>query len=435
MQDGVWRRKRRAGIVVAAAAVALAAVIAGTASIRASKPSRPAAASFELRIGNVLPFTGDLAPYGPGLDQAAKMAVDRINASLQRLGLSGRISARIVGSEDSQTLATAAVEAAKKLVNVDKATVLIGDMASNSSIPMAQSVSIPSKVVQIAPTASAPQMYKLKDNNYLWQMLANDDLESAGSVRLAQIEFGKKATINFGARNDAFGSAYAPLFIKRWKAGGGKIGQTFLWNPNQSSYDTEAQRLVAGNPDGWVIIDFPGTAARFIPALVRTGKWDPKRTLVNEAFKDPKFLQKVGDRATTGLRGYAPTSNGPAGGAFSKLFERLKKKGTATSGYEATTFDAVMLAFLAALKGGSAAGPAIKANLAAVSRAPGKKYTYVQLDAAIKAIMAGKDINYEGAWGTDDMGPGGGPSGSYDLEWKYLGKGKIATLRKYSFGG
>lgn len=427
------RRLSRIGL--GAALVALLA--AAAASVATAQREAPAAShqSFELRIGNVLPFTGDLAPYGPGLDQSGRLAADRINASLRRLGLADRISVRVVGSEDSQTQAAAAVEAAKKLVNIDKATVLIGDMASNSSIPMAQSVSIPNRVVQIAPTASAPQMYKLKDNGYVWQMLANDDLESAGSVKLAQQTFGKTAKINFGARNDAFGSAYAPLFVKRWKAGGGKIGQSFLWNPTQSSYETEAQRLVRDNPKGWVIIDFPGTAQRFIPALARTGRWDAKRTIVNEAFKDGKFLQKIGDRVTVGLRGYAPTSNGRAGPQFAKLFERMKKKGTATSGYEGTTFDAVMLAFFAALKGGSAEGQAIKANLAAISRPPGRRYTYLQLDAAIRAVLAGNDIDYDGVWGPDDMGPGGGPSGSFDLVWKYVGKGKIVTLRKFSFGG
>jgi len=428
------RDRRKVAIIVSLALLLASAALAAAATAKPERAAAPAP-SFELRIGNVLPFTGDLAPYGPGLDQAARMAADRINASLRRLGLSGQMSVRIVGSEDSQTQAAAAVEAAKKLVNIDRATVLIGDMASNSSIPMAQSVSIPNRVVQIAPTASAPQMYKLKDNGYVWQMLANDDLESAGSVKLAQDTFGKRAKINFGARNDAFGSAYAPLFVKRWKAGGGRIGQSFLWNPNQSSYDTEAQRLVRGDPAGWVIIDFPGTAQRFFPALARTGQWDAKRTIVNEAFKDGKFLQKIGDKVMIGLRGYAPTSNGRAGAPFAKLFESLKKKGTATSGYEGTTFDAVMLAFFAALKGGSAEGPAIKANLAAISRPPGRRYTYLQLDAAIKAVLAGRDIDYDGVWGPDDMGPGGGPSGSYDIVWKYLGKGKIVTLRKFSFGG
>lgn len=442
MQPSV-RRRKSAALLVAALVVlgAAATVLAGCGGGDDSSTTTTTGTgggkdvSFALRIGNVLPFTGDLAPYGPGLDQAARIAADQINASLRRLGMADRVSVKIVGSEDSQTQASAAVEAAKKLTGPDKATVIIGDMASNSSIPMAQSVTIPNGVVQIAPTASAPQMYTLKDNGYVWQMLANDNLESAGAVRLAQLAFGKDAAINFGARNDAFGSAYMPLFVKAWKDGGGTLGEAFLWNPTQGSYDTEAQRLVRGNPKGWVIIDFPGTALKLVPALVRTGKWSPKRTLVNEAWKDSAFLKKLGDRATVGLRGYAPTSNGPAGPAFSKLYEAEKKRGTGTSGYEATTFDAVVLSFLAALRGGSADGAAIKDNLQAVSAPPGTKYTYVQLDRAIQAVLAGKEIDYSGAWGTNDMGPGGGPNTSYDEEWLYKGNGRIVTVRKYSFGG
>ncbi|MHB1242423.1 MAG: ABC transporter substrate-binding protein, partial [Gaiellaceae bacterium] len=133
------RDRRKVAIIVSLALLLASAALAAAATAKPERAGAPAP-SFELRIGNVLPFTGDLAPYGPGLDQAARMAADRINASLRRLGLSGQISVTIVGSEDSQTQAAAAVEAAKKLVNIDRATVLIGDMASNSSIPMAQSV-------------------------------------------------------------------------------------------------------------------------------------------------------------------------------------------------------------------------------------------------------------------------------------------------------
>lgn len=397
----------------------------------AGEATAETSAAFELRIGNVLPFTGDLAPYGPGLDQAARIAADQINESLDRLGLADQISVTIVGSEDSQTQAAAAVEAATKLVNSENATVIIGDMASTSSIPMAQSVTIPNNVVQIAPTASAPQMFELEDDGYVFQMLAPDTLESAGSVRAAQLAFGKTATINFGARNDAFGSAFMPLFLERWKAEGGKVGEAFLWNPNQASYDTEAQRLVRGDPDGWVIIDFPGTAAKVLPALVRTGSWDPRRTIVNEAFKDGGFLQEVGDQATAGLRGTAPTSTGPAADAFGTLFEQLKEEGTATSGYEATTFDAVMLAFLAALKAGSAEGSAIKTEMQAVAAPPGTAYSFVELDQAIQAILAGEDVDYGGAFGPLDLAEQGGPLTVLDELWTYEGNGTVTRLQLF----
>src|SRR5439155_1734815 len=69
---------------------------------------------FQLRIGDVLPFTGGLAAYGGNLDRAVKLAVDMQNASLKRLKLNKKMSVRLVASEDGQTQASASVEAATK---------------------------------------------------------------------------------------------------------------------------------------------------------------------------------------------------------------------------------------------------------------------------------------------------------------------------------
>jgi ABC-type branched-subunit amino acid transport system substrate-binding protein len=68
--------RRATGLVVVAVVVGLSAFLATTATT--SGASRGAAArkcAFNLRIGDVLPFTGDLAAYGANLDRAVKLAV------------------------------------------------------------------------------------------------------------------------------------------------------------------------------------------------------------------------------------------------------------------------------------------------------------------------------------------------------------------------
>ena len=65
-------RKRRiatlvAGIAVTATAVALTVAPAECAGAKTC--------AFQLKIGDVLPFTGDLAAYGANLDRAVKIAV------------------------------------------------------------------------------------------------------------------------------------------------------------------------------------------------------------------------------------------------------------------------------------------------------------------------------------------------------------------------
>ena len=97
--------------------VALAAGAAATAAAVGLlvAPAQGAAAkncAFQLKIGDVLPFTGDLAAYGANLDRAVKIAVGLQNAALKKAGLSKKISVKLVGSEDGQTQATASVEAA-----------------------------------------------------------------------------------------------------------------------------------------------------------------------------------------------------------------------------------------------------------------------------------------------------------------------------------
>jgi len=301
------------------AAVAGVAMLAFTVavSVGSARGLRPAAApkscAFTLRIGDVLPFTGDLAAYGANLDRAVKVAVELQNAALKADGLDGSIQVDLVGSEDGQTQASASVEAATKLVKSDKANVLIGEMASSATIPMAQSVAIPNRIVQISPTSSAPQLTAIADNGYLWRAYPSDTLQGKVLAQAAIDAFGRAATLNVGARNDAFGTALKQLFVAQYEKLGGKVGKSVSWNPSQANFDTEAQQLVDGDPAGWVIIDFPETFEKFAPSLVRTGKWDASKTFMTEALRNTEVLDKIGS-PVEGLRGTAASAaGGPSG--------------------------------------------------------------------------------------------------------------------------
>jgi branched-chain amino acid transport system substrate-binding protein len=417
---------------LAAAAVVLAGVAAfAAAGARAGSTAR---CSFNLRIGDVLPFTGDLAAYGGNLDKAAKLAVNVQNAALRQLGLANRIRVRIVDSQDGQTQASASVEAAKKEVG-ERVSVIIGEMASSATIPMAQSVTIPSRIVLISPTSSAPQITSLKDNGYVWRAYPSDTLQGKVLAQAAVSNFGKGAVVNVGARNDAFGTALEQLFEAEYKKLGGKIGQSISWNPDQPTFDTEAGQLVSGSPKGWVIIDFPETFLKFAPSLVRTGKWDASRTLMTEALKNTETLDKIGS-PVVGLSGTAASAaGGPAGNALHSLWNKQVKGAKPYTGFEGTAFDAANVAFLAALRGCSSAPVKIKSNLRAVSGPPGKAVTFLQMKQAIKLLLAKKDINYEGAFSPVDFDVNGDIGSAVYEIWQYKGSGQIATLRTINFKG
>jgi ABC-type branched-subunit amino acid transport system substrate-binding protein len=425
-------RSRGALALVAALAVAMSAAGAA-ARVDRSDARRPP--SFQLRIGNVLPFTGDLAAYGKNLDQAVRIAVALQNESLRRLKLSDRMSVRLVGSEDGQTQASASVEAATKLVKVNKAQIIIGEMASSATIPVAQSVTIPNRVVQITPTSTAPQITSIPDRGYLWRILSSDTLQGRVLAQAAGGAFGQRASVAVGARNDAFGIALKNLFISEWKRRGGSVESEVTWNPTQASFDTEAQRLVRGDPAGFVIIDFPETFEKVGPALVRTGRWSPAKTLMTEAMRNAEVLGKIGAQAVQGLRGTAPTSEGaPARKPFDTLFKRRARGADAITGFEGSSFDAAMLGFLASVKARSSSPAKLKQQLRAVSGPPGKKYTYRQLDRALRDLLAGNDIDYEGAWGPIDFDRNGDPGSAVYEIWIYRGAA-ISTQRLITFKG
>jgi branched-chain amino acid transport system substrate-binding protein len=407
---------------------ALAATTAATAA-----PAK-AGCSFTLKIGNVLPFTGGLAPYGGNMDKAVKLAVSLQNAALAKAGLASKVKVKLVDSQDGQTQASAAVEAAKKEV-AEGVNVIIGEMASGATIPMAQSVTIPDRVVTLSPTASAPQITTLKDNGYLWRLYPSDTLQGKVLALAALAKFGKGATVNVGARNDAFGAALQKLFVAQWKKVGGKVGVSISWNPDQPTFDTEAGQLVSGNPAGWVIIDFPETFVKFAPSLVRSGKWSAAKTLMTEALKDGKTLDSIG-QPVVGLSGTAASAaGGPAGNAFHALWNRRVKGAQPYTGFEGTAFDAANVAFLAALRSCSASPAAIKRNLVAVSGPPGKKVTFAQLGTAIKLLRAHREVDYEGAFSPVDFDQNGDIGSAVYEIWQYNGNSQFSTLKTITFRG
>jgi branched-chain amino acid transport system substrate-binding protein len=418
------------------AVVAVALVAAGAASAGKARSTTAAkSCAFELRIGDVLPFTGDLAAYGGNMDRAVKLAIDLQNAALKRAGLAGTVSVTLVGSEDGQTQAAASVEAATKLVKIDKANVIIGEMASGATIPMAQSVTIPNNVVQISPTSSAPEISVLKDKGLLFRTYPSDTLQGKVLAQAALAKFGKGATINVGARNDAFGTALQALVVTQWKQLGGKVGKVVRWNPNQANFDTDAQKLVAGSPAGWIIIDFPDTFAKFAPSLVRSGQWSASKTLMTEALRNTDVLDKMGE-PVVGLGGTAASAaGGPAGKAFAALWKASVKGAKPYTGFEGTAFDAANVAFLAALGKCSAAPASIKANLRAVSGPGGTKVTFATLTKAVKLLVAGQDVDYEGAFSPVDFDARGDIGSAVYEIWQYDGPGKISTLKTITFRG
>jgi ABC-type branched-subunit amino acid transport system substrate-binding protein len=389
--------------------------------------------AFDLRVGIVTSFTGDLSAFGQPLDQAARIAADLITESLERVGLDD-VSLTVVASEDDQTQATAGVEAATKLVQSDNVSVIVGSLASAVTIPIAESVAIPNRVVLISPASTSPAISDLDDDGFVWRTPPSDALQGRVLAEALANEFGADATINTGTRNDAYGTALVGVFEEAWVENGGTIGRSVRWNPEAPTFDSEALQLAGGNPDGWLIIDFPETWARIGPALVRAGGWDPSLTFTADGLRSSTLPTEAGEQATEGMRGTAPTSEGaPAGDAFDTVFTERAAAGVTRQTFDAQAFDAMIVAFLAALRAGSSDPEAIRDNLQAVTSAPGTQVTFEDLDEAIRLLSRGEEIDYQGASGPIDFDENGDPGSALYEIWRFEG-GEIVTEDTVTFG-
>ncbi|MGY4611430.1 ABC-type branched-subunit amino acid transport system substrate-binding protein [Thermostichus sp. MS-CIW-38] len=132
-----------------------------------------------VKIGALMSLTGDLQAFGENCLKGIKLAIDQINAAGGILGS----PAQVVEADD-QTSAQPAIDAAQRLVTVEKVAGIIGALGSGITIPVATTVSVPNRIPQISPASTAPTITTLEDNDFLFRTVPSDAYQG---VALAQI--------------------------------------------------------------------------------------------------------------------------------------------------------------------------------------------------------------------------------------------------------
>lgn len=375
--------------------------------------------SLDLTIGDLIPLTGDLADFGPPGQKAADLAIDQINQAIEEVGADHTVT---IEHEDDQTTDSAGVSAARKVVG-DGASCIAGSWASSVSIPVARSVSIREGVLQISPASTSTEITPLEDDGLMNRTPPADNLQGPALADTVEEQLGGSAegkVISVAGRNDSYGDGLTGFFIDSWEAKGGEVtgDSPVLYDPEAATYDAEANQITAEDVDGYVIVDFPETYVKVGPALVRTGKWDPKTSFVTDGLisgdlaADPKNAD-----FTEGLRGTAPgtPTEGETAQAFDKLYTSADKDVDRQT-FDSQNFDAVILCYLAAVAAGSTDGQDMADALQDVTAPPGDQFTWEQLPQAIQALQNGDDIDYVGASGDINLDDNGDPTvGVYDV--------------------
>ncbi|MGZ5323229.1 MAG: ABC transporter substrate-binding protein [Solirubrobacterales bacterium] len=387
----------------------------------------------DLVIGDSIPLTGDLAPFGPPGQKAADIAIAQINEAISAAGVDHTVE---IVHEDNETNEQAAVQAARKLVDSDGATCITGAWASSDTEPTAQSVTIPEGILQISPASTSAELTEIDDNGLLNRTPPADNLQGPVLADYVASELGgaEGKTVNIGARNDSYGDGFTEAFTAAWEELGGSIGAAVLYDPEQPSYNSEAQQIVEGDPDAFLIIDFPETFVKVGPALQRTGSWDPTKTFITDGLANSDLVAENAE-LMEGIRGTSPGTpeKGAASEAFDALFTSSEPKDIDRETFDAQNFDAAILCYLAAVAAGSTDGQEMADSLIDITAPEGDKYTWEQLPEAIEALQNGDDIDYVGASGEIDLDENGDvTAGVYDTY--VISGGEITPVKQIPAG-
>lgn len=384
-----------------------------------------------LKIGSLLPTTGDLASIGQQMVGSVPLLVETVNACG---GVNGEKVSLV--EVDDQTDPKAGAAGMTKLATLDKVGGVVGSFASSVSTA-AVSVAVPNKVMLISPGSTSPvftDKAQKGDFKGFWARTAPPDTYQALALAQLAQKKGFKRVSTVVINND-YGVGFEKAFVQTFEKLGGTVvnkDKPVRYDPKAQTFDTEASAAFAGKPDAVLAVLYAETGSLFLKAAYQQGVTKDVQILLTDGVKSDSFPDQVGKGKDgkyilSGAIGTVPGSSGKGLENFNKLWK--DKKGTSPGEYAPQAWDAAALLVLAAQAAKENTGVAIASKLREVAAGNGTPVSDVCQ--GLKLLKEGKQINYQGASGDVDVDTNGDVIGTYDV-WTVGDDGKIKVIDKVS---
>src|SRR6266700_2066042 len=234
-----------------------AAAVAGLSAL----PQGGLAQSAPIRIGTLTPLTGSGGPYGPVMVKAVKAVVDEVN------GAGGVLGRKVeLVSEDDQTNPEAGVRAARKLIDVDKVSAILGTWASSVTTAVAP-LCWESKTF-LATVSGADSITLLPHQGYLIRTQPNTTLQGRkfGEFTVAQ---GAKRVFVL-APQTPFTQSQFDNITEAVKKGGGETA-LLIYDDKKPAYRSEVDEMLRFKPDAVVFGGYTPDPTGLLKDLFRSG--------------------------------------------------------------------------------------------------------------------------------------------------------------------
>ncbi len=339
-------------------AIALAMILALLSPVLAGCDSEKNMESAEdrnaVRIGAVLPLSGDVETFGQSSRNAIEMAAQEWN---QKGGIKGKqIKVYFEDDENKPANSSRAIQA---LIEKKKVAGVIGSASSNCSIAMG-TIATANKVPMIAPTATSPKV-TVEGGDYVFRACFLDLFQGTALAKFAIGDLrAKRAAIFYDIGND-YSKGLAEFFQQGFEAMGGEIVAFESYNTGDRDFKAQILLLQETSPDVVLLADYYSTVG--IIARQARGMGIKATFLGGDGWDSPDLL-KEGDNSLDGSyfsNHYTVGENSAKGNAFKEKY--IKNYNKQPDSFAALSYDAAYILFTAIEKAGSTDGARIKNEL------------------------------------------------------------------------
>jgi branched-chain amino acid transport system substrate-binding protein len=347
----------------ALAAQTTALLIAALLIVAPSAASAQSGSKGTVKVGVLLPLTGNTAWAGKTNRIAAAIAAEEVNAQ----ALAGGYRLELVFG-DSQCEPRPAHDQAQRLISQEKVQLLIGEWCSSASVAVAQ-VANDEKIPLLVNISTADQIAG-DAGPYAFQSSMQNRYSQQREAALLQKDF-KFESVAIIVENNDFGLTFRKNMTALMQKAGKKIVLDVTQDRSDTNWYSTITRIPNAKPDLVIVSISAGQAANFVKQYAEAGITTP---LFSDYPPPPRIFEKqVGAQAgKIGLVRAAffvkSDGNTPAQKDFAaKLEARVQKdlnEAHDVTYWDVASYDAVRLVADAVKRGGPKAADYLKAMAA-----------------------------------------------------------------------
>lgn len=283
----------------------------------------------EIKIGAILPLTGDAAVWGNNTKEGIDLAVVEVN---KKGGINGK-QLKII-YEDTQGSPQNGVAAIQKLITVNKVPAVIDDSMSSVTLAMAP-IAENNKVVLLSTGATAPKISEA--GKYIFRIWNSDDLEGKVAAKFVYNDLKHKNAVVLYINND-YGKGLEYVFKNEFQGLGGTILLSDSFGQSDADFKSQLTKIKGLRPKTIYLVGYPKEISIILKQALELNI--KSKIIGTVTFEDPHIIQLAGKAAEDVIYPYPvePDSKDAAVGEFLNKYKAVYNKEpgiTADVGYDA----------------------------------------------------------------------------------------------------